>query len=287
MTIEKINFIPMKKNVCIVLTFLAFRIFMAENSMAQITKGYGDLEYKQGKTIALFNGKNLEGWYTFLKDRGRNNDPKEVFTIKDGMIQITGEEWGCITTDKNYKDYKLAVEFRWTGKTHEPRKNKTRDSGVLVHSQGKDGAYSGTWMNSIEVQIIEGGTGDFIVVGDGTDKFSITSPVAPEKQGASYVFQPGGELVTINKGRINWYGRDPGWKDELDFRGAQDVEKPVGEWNLLECVVVGDDITVFLNGTLVNYATDVKPKKGRIQIQSEGAEMLVRKVDLTSLSRMN
>ena len=277
----------MKKTLLILITFLTFQLYNAGNGMAQITKGYGDLEYKEGKTQALFNGENLDGWYTFLKDRGKNNDPKEVFTVKDEMILITGEEWGCITTDKNFKDYKLAVEFRWTGNTYEPRKDKTRDSGVLVHSKGKDGAYSGTWMNSIEVQIIEGGTGDFIVVGDGTDKFSIASPVSPEKQGASHVFQPGGEYVTINKGRINWYGRDPDWKDVLDFRGARDVEKPVGEWNLLECVVVGDDITVFLNGTMVNYATDVKPKKGRIQIQSEGAEMLVRKVDLTSLSPAN
>jgi hypothetical protein len=277
----------MKNIVLIILTFLSFQFFTAEYTMAQITKGYGDLEYREGKTVALFNGENLDGWYTFLKDRGRDNDPKNVFTVQDNMIQITGEEWGCITTKKNYKDYKLVVEFRWTGETHEPRKYKTRDSGVLVHSKGKDGAYSGTWMNSIEVQIIEGGTGDFIVVGDGTDQFSVTSPVAPEKQGSSYVFQPGGEYVTINRGRINWYGRDPDWKDELDFRGAQDVENPVGEWNLLECVVVGDDITVFLNGTLVNYATDVKPKKGRIQIQSEGAEMLVRKVDLTSLTPIN
>ena len=65
------------------------------------------------------------------------------------------------------------------------------------------------------------------------------------------------------------------------------MEKPVGEWNLLECIVVGDDVTVFLNGTLVNHATNVKPKKGRLQIQSEGAEMWVRKAELTSLSKMN
>lgn len=277
----------MKKGMLTALTLLSFQIFLAEICMGQTIQGYGDVEYQEGKKTSLFNGENLDGWYTFLKDRGKNIDPKEVFTVKDEMIRISGEEWGCITTNKTYKDYKLAVEFRWTGETHEPRKNKTRDSGVLVHSQGKDGGYSGTWMNSIEVQIIEGGTGDFIVVGDGSDKFSITSPVAPEKQGSSYVFQPGGALATINKGRINWYGRDPDWKDELDFRGERDVEKPVGEWNLLECIVVGDDITVFLNGTLVNHATAVKPKKGRIQIQSEGAEMLVRKVDLTALSQVN
>lgn len=276
----------MKKTMFLVLTAFALQLYAGIDGIAQTIKGYNNAEYKVGKTTTLFNGENLDGWYVFLKDRGRDNDPLNVFTVQDGMIRITGEEWGCITTEKAYKNYKIAVEFKWGGETHGTRADKARDSGLLVHSKGKDGAFSGTWMNSIEVQIIEGGTGDFIVVGDGTDKFQITSPVAKELQGSSHVFQVGGELATINRGRINWWGRDPGWKDVIDFRGSKDVEKPVGEWNLLECIVVGDDITVFLNGVLVNHATDVKPKKGRLQIQSEGAEMWVRKAELTSLSKI-
>lgn len=276
----------MKKTLLFVLAAFALQLHLSITGIAQTIKGYNDAEYKEGKTTALFNGENLDGWYVFLKDRGRDNDPLNVFTVEDGMIRITGEEWGCITTEKEYKNYKIAVEFKWGGETHGTRADKARDSGLLVHSKGKDGAFSGTWMNSIEVQIIEGGTGDFIVVGDGTDKFQISSPAATEMQGSSHVFQQGGDLATINRGRINWWGRDPGWKDVIDFRGSKDVEKPVGEWNLLESIVVGDEVTVFLNGVLVNHATDVKPKKGRLQIQSEGAEMWVRKAELTSLSKI-
>lgn len=277
----------MKKSMLMILAVLALQLSASEISKAQTIEGYQNARYETGKTKSLFNGENLDGWYIFLRDKGRNNDPNKVFTVQDGMIRISGEEYGCITTNKNYKNYKIAMEFKWGEETFAPREDKTRDSGLLLHSKGKDGAYSGIWMNSIECQMIEGGTGDFIVVGDGSDKFSITSPVAPEKQGSSHVFQVGGEPVTINRGRINWWGRDPGWKDVLGFRGAQDVEKPVGEWNLLECIVEGDDITIFLNGVLVNHATNVKPKKGKIQIQSEGAELFVRKVDLTSISRIN
>lgn len=235
---------------------------------------------KLGDKIALFDGKSLAGWYTFLKDRGKNNDPKGVFTVKEGMIHISGEEWGCITTEEPYDNYKLVVEFKWGGGTHEPRLEKSRDSGVLLHSQGMDGGYSGTWMHSLEVQIIEGGTGDFIVVGNGTDQFAITSPVAPKKVAGAFVYQPDGDPVTAHGGRINWFGRDPEWKDVLNFRGPQDVEKPVGEWNTLECHVLDGEIAVYLNGVLVNRALDSKPKSGRIQIQSEAAEMLVRMVDL-------
>lgn len=233
--------------------------------------------------LKLFNGKNLEGWYTFIKGKGKNMDPNEVFTVRNGVIAISGEEYGCITTNEEFENYKLVVEFKWGENTHTPRLEKTRDSGILLHSIGEDGGYSGIWMHSIECQVIEGGTGDIIVVGDGSPNFAVTCPVTSEKQGNSYVFNPEGEPVTVHQGRINWYGRDPNWKDEKGFRGANDVEKPVGKWNKIECIVKGKEIKIYLNNKLVNHAFDVKPSKGRIQIQSEGAEIFFRKVDLTLL----
>ncbi len=233
--------------------------------------------------IKLFNGEDFSGWYTFIKGKGRDNDPAKVFTIKDGLIRISGEEWGCITTNEEYENYKLVIEFKWGELTFAPRANNARDSGILLHSVGEDGGSSGTWMHSIECQLIEGGTGDLLVVGDGSDKFSITCPVAPEMQGSSLVFHPFGKPVPINKGRINWFGRDPEWKDVKGFRGAKDLETRIGKWNQLKCIVKGREIFIYLNGTLVNYAFDVKPSKGRIQIQSEGAEIFFRRVDLTLL----
>ncbi len=239
--------------------------------------------YSSADKIKLFNGKNLDGWYTFLKDKGRNIDPNQVFQVKNGKIVISGEEFGCITSDAEYDNYKLLVEYKWGKRTFSPRVERARDSGILLHSTGEDGAYSGIWMHSIECQIIEGGTGDLLVVGDGTDKFSITCPVEPEKQNGSYIFSPTGKPATINKGRINWFGRDPDWKDVKDFRGTEDIEKPLGKWNKLECVVKNNEIIVYLNNILVNHATDVKPKKGRIQIQSECAEIIIRKFELSPL----
>ncbi len=236
------------------------------------------------KTINLFNGKNLDGWYTFIQKRGRDIDPKKVFTVHDGLIHITGEEYGSITTEKEYANYKLVVEFKWGEHTYAPRIENARDNGILLHSTGVDGAYSGIWMYSIECQIIEGGVGDFLVVGDGSSQFALTSTVAPEKQGSSYVFQPSGAPATINGGRINWFGRDPGWKDVKGFRGKNNIEKPLGEWNRMECIADGDKISIILNGTLVNQAFKVKPSAGRIQIQSEGAEIFFRKVALMPLN---
>ena len=39
------------------------------------------LNQPDNKTIKLFNGQSLEGWYKFLQNRGRNNDPKLAVII--------------------------------------------------------------------------------------------------------------------------------------------------------------------------------------------------------------
>ncbi|MBN1343407.1 MAG: DUF1080 domain-containing protein [Phycisphaerae bacterium] len=236
-------------------------------------------------TVRLFNGKDLTGFYTYLRDNGRDKDPKGVFTVRDGLLRISGEEWGCVTTLEAYENYRLIAEYKWGEKTCAPRVDRARDSGILVHSVGTEHAFGKVWLYSIECQLIEGGTGDFIVVGDGSEKFSVTCPAAVEKQGGCYVYQPDGKPATIRGGRVNWFGRDPEWKDVKGFRGKRDVEKPIGEWNRMECVVEGKTITVILNGVTVNRCIDVRPRKGRIQVQSEGAEIFFRRLDLVPLKQ--
>lgn len=233
--------------------------------------------------IVLFDGENFDAFYTFLKGQGRDVDPDNVFFVEDGELVITGEVWGCLTTREEYDSYHLVAEYKWAGPTHGDRAEKARDSGILVHSVGEDGAYSGTWMYGLEVQIIEGGTGDLLVVADGSPEYLLSCPVAETKQGGSFLYDPSGKVETINKGRINWYGRSPVWTDTIDFRGEKDVEYPVGQWNRLECIVSGPSILVMLNGVLVNHAVDAKPTSGRIQIQSEGAEIRFRKIVLKPL----
>ena len=113
--------------------------------------------------IALFNGKDLDGWYTWLQE-SKYKDPKHVFTVRDGAIRVSGEEWGGLTTKNLYRDYHLIVEWKWGGPNLGKREGHARDSGILVHGVGEDGAHDGTWLQSIESQVIEGGTGDFIMV---------------------------------------------------------------------------------------------------------------------------
>src|SRR5262249_6808618 len=109
---------------------------------------------KPTKTIKLFNGRNLDGWYTWLRDSAYQ-DPDQVFRVEQGMLRITGTHWGGVATKQPYRDYRLVVEWKWGGPTLGDRASKARDSGILVHGVGEDGAYNKTWLESIESQIIE------------------------------------------------------------------------------------------------------------------------------------
>jgi hypothetical protein len=194
------------------------------------------------------------------------------------MLRISGEEWGGIATRQTYQNYRLLVEWKWGGKTWGNRKDRARDSGVLIHAIGEDGAAGGTWLESIEAQIIEGGTGDIILVA-GKTRPTLTVESRQEPNGEVY-WEKGAAPMTRDRGRFNWYGRDPAWKDAIGFRGPKDVEKPVGEWNRMEVIADGGTITILLNGVVVNHGTGASPTAGKIQIQSEGAEILIRKVEL-------
>src|SRR2546423_583272 len=80
------------------------------------------------RAIALFNGKDLSGWTIFIR-HGDNSDPradpKGVFKVEDGVIHISGEEFGCLTTEKEFENYRLTVEFKWGEKKWPPRAKPT------------------------------------------------------------------------------------------------------------------------------------------------------------------
>lgn len=71
----------------------------------------------------------------------------------------------------------------------------------------------------------------------------------------------------------------------VGFRGAKDVERPVGQWNVIECDCDGPSISYKLNGIAMNAGTKANLTKGKILLQSEGAEVYFRKVDLRPLAK--
>lgn len=256
-------------------------------------------------TISLFNGKDLSHFYTWLRNH-HYSDPDRVFTVVDHIdggpaIRASGQHFGGIVTKDRYANYRLVVDFRWGPVTWKPRHDRARDAGILLHCQGPDGNYAtdfnGAWMRSVEFQIIEGGTGDMLLVG-GYGKLGgerlltrMTAPVREVSTGSGKAgrvinfWDPAGKPKTIAGGRFNWYGRDPNWTGTLGYRGPNDVEKPVGEWNRLEAICDGGDVEFFVNGVKVNSGTDGNLREGRILFQSEGAEVYYRNIELHPLRK--
>lgn len=202
----------------------------------------------EGEPVALFNGKDLDGWYVFVDPDAGKYSPESsaegIFKVEDGAIHVSGERFACLTTEKEFDNYHLTVEFKWGEKRWPPRADELRDSGILMHCVGPDKV----WPKSIECQIMEGTCGDFFLVGG-------TSLVVDGKP---------------NTGRA---------------MRTEDAEKPRGEWNTVEVICDGGKITNIVNGKVVNEGTDASLTKGKITLQSEGAEIFFRKVELRPLER--
>lgn len=241
---------------------------------------------------------------TWIAGLGLNNDPEKVFRMeKDAasrpLLRVTGHGYGGLITKNSYCDYRLVMEFRWTGATSGKREKKARDNGLLLHCTGRPGncamspkakfpgKFESPWMKGIELQVIEGGVGDILVLSgwmeDGTfSRTTLRARYSKDRDGEP-VFDKNAELRPFEAFRLNWWGRDPDWKDEVGFRGKQDVESPMGEWTHVEAIVRGGDFTYFVNGTLVNEAKDCSMTEGRILIQTEEAEIVYRELDLEPL----
>lgn len=243
-----------------------------------------------GRAVSLFNGRDLSGFYSWLKDTGRA-DPRKVFSVEDGLLRISGDGFGYLSTRESYRDYRLLVEFRWGTKNWRGRETHARDSGIFLHSAGADGNSfdaEGAFKAAIECQIMQGRVGDLMVIG-GKDEQGRPIPVRFSAEAASErdrdgwpTWKKGGPTVVLEgRGRLNWFGIDPDWKDVLDFRGRNDVESPAGGWTRLECLCQGGRISVRVNGVLVNEAFDVWPREGPILLQCEGSEIFFRRVELS------
>jgi hypothetical protein len=232
------------------------------------------LSISWSKSTTLFNGKDLTGWDTYLPETGLNNDPDKVFSVVevDGApaIRISGQHFGGVSTKQEYANYHLRLQFKWGTAKWAPRLNNNRDSGLLYHGTGEHGVGDGFWLRSQEFQVQEGDCGDYWGVAGGA--FDI--PV--KKDGKNFVYDPKGEMMTFT------------WKTPNDRHVVKfpDAEKPSGEWNTLDLYCFGDSAIHVVNGKVVMRLYKSNVTKGKIQLQSEGAEVFYRNLELTELTQM-
>jgi len=205
--------------------------------------------FAQKSSTPIFKPSQPKEWYTFLRESGKSNDPKAVFTFDGDVIHVSGEEFGYMATQKEYSNFHLTLEFKWGEKKYPPRVNEKRDAGVLYHADFYNG--DKVWPRCLEYQIQEGDCGDVWMVDS---------------------------VMVIHNGKkttpTNW------------IRGEKflDNEKPNGEWNKAEVIVDKGKFIHLLNGKKVNEGELVNTKKGHILLQTEGAEVYYRNVTIRELS---
>ena len=237
------------------------------------------------KPIKLFNGKDLTGFSTWLKATG-HNDPHHVFGVVDGTIRISGEGLGYLATDRAYKNYHLALEYKWGKFTTDPA--SVRNSGALLNGIGPDGgAGDGAWMTCLECQIAQGCEGDLIVIrGKDANGRLIPATATSETETAAdgnTRWKAGGRKTVYSGKQFWWSKHQPFFQERLDNRGKDDAASPLGQWTRVECIMEGRHLTIKINGVTVNEFSDVMPSAGKILLQNEGSEIYYRNVELLPL----
>jgi hypothetical protein len=198
------------------------------------------------ESIALFNGKDLTGWSPYLWDRQTKSQDKT--TTASAVWSIDNGVLICQGRPSGYirtdKEYE---NYRLSVEWRWPEGATRGNNGVLVHTTTPNAL--GVWPKSVEVQLALGNAGDLWVIGTTL------------------------EVPDLEKRRMG--------RRHLNL--TDNSEKPVGQWNKMEIEARGDELKVWVNGDLVNHATRLSDRKGAISLQSEGALVHFRNINLTPL----
>ena len=201
------------------------------------------------ETYSLFNGEDLSGWHVDVPDMDDDRQVKNPFIVRNGMLVSLGDPQGHLITDNIYEDYKLEVEYRFPG---EPG-----NCGVLVHASTPRALYD-MFPKSVEVQMMHENAGDFWCIVENVEVSDMELRRGPK------------ESWGITEGKARRI------KNLTD-----DSENPLGEWNTMIIECRDDNITVWVNGILVNNGFNATAQKGHIALQAEGSEVEFRKVQIT------
>ena len=198
-----------------------------------------------GKTVKLFNGNDLKGWYAYTSGSGKTDDAGQIFKVENGEIKLRGKSSGYIATIGTFKNFDLKLEFCWETDTSILRNSNVMNSGIMynVPSDSKDVL----WPSGIQFQVKRDHTGDFILL------HNITLNVR------GTVYGPGRSVVIPR---------------------LTDGEKKPGEWNTVEIISEEGRCMQYLNGQLVNEGMGASTTGGRIALLYEGYPVKFRNIEI-------
>jgi putative heme-binding domain-containing protein len=111
-----------------------------------------DKEPVFGPEVALFNGRNLDGWNWHLP---AGADAAKTWNVKDGVLRCEGQPAGYVYTKRSFTNYELTLEWRF-----DP--GNAGNSGVLCRVQEPHQV----WPRSLEAQLNSGDAGDIWNIGE-------------------------------------------------------------------------------------------------------------------------
>jgi hypothetical protein len=101
-------------------------------------------------SVALFSGGEFSNWELVARP---GKSLEAVLTMgADGVIAVSGEPGGYFATRASYENYRLHVEWRWSG--------KPGNAGVLVNISPDP--VTGAWPRSLQIQTKAGFAGDVL-----------------------------------------------------------------------------------------------------------------------------
>ncbi|NLS90854.1 MAG: DUF1080 domain-containing protein [Planctomycetaceae bacterium] len=180
-------------------------------------------------------------WTAFSEDKAAKQD--DVWQIGPELILCKGTPRGYLRTVEDFTDFTLELDWRWP-------KDRPGKGGVLIRTTGDDKI----WPKSLEAQINAGDAGDFWGLGG----YRLAGPAERMKTLESEQF---GTLTNLKKN--------------------ESCEREPGEWNHYEIVARGGEVTLKINGRLVNKTTSSDVAAGKICLTSEGSEIHFRNVKIT------
>lgn len=232
----------------------------------------------------LFNGENIDNWDKHLGKPLDGFDSiaqlastDKVFSVieenGEKYIRISGEINGSLATRDTFSNFHLQLVFKWGDEIY-----TKQNSGLLYHSFGDFGVALGTWMTNIECQLMHERLGDTYLM----ENTCCETAVQPVEGGFQYVKT--GEVKQFGKA-FNGQG----------IKKALDAEKPLGEWNTVDLycfdrtsvhVVNGQVVMVNNNTGKLENGQIIPLTSGKIQLQSEGAEMFVKTIQIKPIKEI-
>ena len=204
----------------------------------------------------LYNGIDLAGWrvHDGLVGHWKPSDWRLVY---DG--KATGADKN-LWSEESYGDFQLIVDWRWNGKY-----DKTTPRPVVLpsgeHAKNDDGTDQ-----QIDVPIADSG-----IYLRGHSKAQVNIWQWPIGSGEIWGYRTDRNLSTENRAAAT---------------PAAKADQPVGKWNRFLITVVGDEVTVELNGQVVIDKCPLPgmPAEGPIALQHHGdpiefANIFVRRLD--------